>query len=109
MTRHKNNIVMIKRRTSKRVQLPNGRVFYAKYMRTSRNALLPNLTFKRTHTGNPVQRGRKRQPPRVRSKPAHVIRRTGFGKIFSFVKKCCQNLINQKNWKGSAQRTSKCL
>ena len=54
MTRRKNNIIMIKRETPKRVQLPNGRVFYAKYMRTSRNALPLNVRNRKNYGGNPV-------------------------------------------------------
>ena len=34
---------MIKRQTLKRVNLPNGRTFYAKYKRTARAALPANV------------------------------------------------------------------
>ena len=84
MTRSKNNIVMIKRRTPKRVQLPNGRAFYAKYMKTSRNALLPNKKIRITYRGNPVQRGRRGQLARVKAKSAYVVRGRGFSKIYIF-------------------------
>ena len=94
MTRCKNNIIMIKRETPKKFQLPNGRAFYAKYMRTSRNALPPNVIIRRTYRGNPVQKGRRRQLPRMRAKPAHVVRWRGFGKIFNLVKRSSQKSIS---------------
>ena len=83
MARRKNNIIMINRRTPKRVKLPNGRAFYAIFMRISRNAL----------PLNPVQGGKRRQPPRVRAKPAHVERKRGFNKIFNFVKKVAKRAL----------------
>ena len=37
MTRCRNDIVMVKRQTPKRVELPTSRVFYAKYKRVDKN------------------------------------------------------------------------
>ena len=35
--RHRNKIIMIKRDTPKRITLPNGRTFIARYKRVTRN------------------------------------------------------------------------
>ena len=45
----RDNIVLIKRKNPKRVQLPNGRVFYAKYQRVSRDALPGNVRIRRKY------------------------------------------------------------
>ena len=54
----RDNIVLIKRKNRKRVQLPNGRVFYAKYQRVSRDALPKNVCIRRKYTKRRVQGGR---------------------------------------------------
>ena len=54
----RDNIVLIKRKNPKRVQLPNGRVFYAKYQRVSRDALPGNVRIRRKYKKRKVQRGR---------------------------------------------------
>ena len=46
----RDNIVLIKRKNPKRVQLPNGRVFYVKYQRVGRDALPGNVRIKRRYT-----------------------------------------------------------
>ena len=46
--------------TSKRVTLPNGRTFLARYKRVSRDALPPNIRIRRRYIGRPA-RGRNRQ------------------------------------------------
>ena len=45
----RNNIVLVKRATPKRIQLPESRTFYAKYKRVDRNALPHNVTLNRTY------------------------------------------------------------
>ena len=57
----RNNIVMIKRQTPKRVQLPNGRVFYAKYKRVSRDQLPQNIRIRRRYKQRAAPKGRRRQ------------------------------------------------
>ena len=47
MKERRNRIVMIKRRTPKRVVLPNGRTFYARYKRATRDALPANVQLVR--------------------------------------------------------------
>ena len=57
----RDNIVLIKRQNPKRVQLPNGRVFYAKYKRVGRDALPGNVRIRRTYKKrNRGGRGRRR-------------------------------------------------
>ena len=46
----RNNILLIKKAVPKRVQLPDGRVFYAKYERIGRENLPPNINVRRTYT-----------------------------------------------------------
>ena len=60
--RHRNNIVMIKLAMPKKVTLPNGRTFYAKYKRVKRDSLPDNVTIKYTYkrrTGRRRQRGKR--------------------------------------------------
>ena len=51
---------MIKRANPKRVQLPNGRVFYAKYKRVARDALPKNIRIRRKYKQRAAPRGRRR-------------------------------------------------
>ena len=46
----RSNILLIKKAVLKRVQLPDGRVFYAKYERIGRENLPPNINVRRTYT-----------------------------------------------------------
>ena len=50
---------MRRRDTSKRVTLPNGRTFFARYKRVSRGHLPANIRMNRTYR-NQVARGRRR-------------------------------------------------
>ena len=54
----RNNILMQKRTVLKRVQLANGRVFYAKHERIKRVNLPPNVRVQWTHKKR--QGGRRR-------------------------------------------------
>ena len=54
----RNNILMQKRAVLKRVQLANGRVFYAKHERIKRVNLPPNVRVQWTHKKR--QGGRRR-------------------------------------------------
>ena len=49
---------------SKKVTLPNGRTFYAKYERVPRSHLPPNVTIKRKYKWRAAPKGRKRRPVR---------------------------------------------
>ena len=57
----RNNIVMIKRENPKRVELPNGRVFYAKYKRVDRDALPPNVRIMRRYKQRAAPKGKRRR------------------------------------------------
>ena len=75
----KKNYAMIKLNVLKRVILPNGRAFVARYKRIPRGELLPNIVMRRTYTQRAVPRGRRRRR-----------RQQGQG-IFDFVKKVARN------------------
>ena len=60
MRRKKKNM-MIKLNTLKRVTLPNGRTFVARYERISRGELSPNVVMRRTYAQRAVPRGRRRR------------------------------------------------
>ena len=60
----RNNIVMIKRENPKRVVLPNGRVFYAKYKRVDKDAQPPNIQIMRRCKQRPAPKGKRRRRPR---------------------------------------------
>ena len=77
----KKNYVMIKLNVLKRVILPNGRAFFARYKRIPRGELLPNIVMRRTYIQRAVPRGRRRRR-----------RQQGQG-IFDFVKKVARNLL----------------
>ena len=59
--RRKNNYVMRQLDTPKRVTLPNGRVFYAKYKRVKRSELPPNIILRRNYRQRAAPRGRRRR------------------------------------------------
>ena len=73
---------MIKLATPKRVTLPNGRSFVARYKRIPRDHLPPNIIMRRTYTQRAAPRGRRRR------------RRGQQGQgIFDFIKKGAKNPI----------------
>ena len=70
---------MVKLNVPKRVTLPNGRTFVARYKRIRRGELPPNIVMRRTYTQRATPRGRKR-------------RRAQQGqRMFDFVKKVARN------------------
>ena len=68
---------MMKLNVPKRVVLPNGRTFVARYKQISRAELPPNIAIRRTYRQRAAPRGRRR-------------RQRGRG-IFDFVKKIARN------------------
>ena len=64
----------------KRVTLPNGRNFAARYKRIPRDQLPPNIVMRRTYTQRAAPRGRRRRQ--------RAQQRQG---IFDFVKKVARN------------------
>ena len=70
---------MVKLQVPKKVTLPNGRTFVARYERIRRGELPPNIVMRRTYTQRAAPRGRRR-------------RRAEQGQgIFDFVKKVERN------------------
>ena len=49
--RRKRNYAIMKLNVPKRVTLPNGRTFVARYKRISRGELPPNIVMRRTYIG----------------------------------------------------------
>ena len=71
---------MIKLAILKRVTLPNGRTFLARYKRIKRSELLPNIIMRRRYTQRAAPSGRRRR------------RRVQQGQgIFDFVRKVARN------------------
>ena len=52
---------MVKRQNPKRVTLPNGRTFYAKYKRTTRAELPANVHLQRAYRQRAAPKGRRRR------------------------------------------------
>ena len=77
--RRKRNYAMEKLNVPKRVTLPNGRTFVARYKRISRDDLPLNIMIRRTYRQRAAPRGRRRRP-----------RQRGQG-IFSFLKKAVKH------------------
>ena len=75
--RRKRNYAMMKLNVPKRVILPNGRTFVARYKRISRAESPPNIVMRRTYRKRAAPRGRRR---RQRGR-----------EIFDFVKKVAKN------------------
>ena len=75
--RRKKNYAMVKLNVPKRVTLPNGRTFVARYKKIPRSELPDNIVMRRTYAQRATPRGRRR-------------RQRGGG-IFDFVKKVARN------------------
>ena len=74
---------MVKLNMPKRVTLPNGRTFVARYKRIKRSEFPPHIVMRRTYTQRAAPRGRRRR-----------VRRAQQGQgIFDFVKKVARNLF----------------
>ena len=61
MTQRRNRIVMIKRANPKKVTLPNGKKFYARYKRVTRDALPANVHLVRPYKQRAAPKGRRRR------------------------------------------------
>ena len=57
----RDRIIMIKRRTPKRVTLPDGRTFLARYKRATRNDLPRNINLIRPYKQRATPKGRRRR------------------------------------------------
>ena len=77
--RRKKNYAMVKLNVPKRVTLPNGRTFVARYKRIPRSEVPDNIVMRRNYAQRAAPRGRR-------------CRQRGRG-IFDFVKKVARNLL----------------
>ena len=82
----RDRIVMVKRQNPKRVTLPNGRTFYARYKRATRADLPANVRLERPYRQRAAPRGRRR---RVRQGGRGF--KSTFKKVFNFAKKGSKN------------------
>ena len=53
------DIIMMKRRTPKKIELPNGQVFFAWFKKVTTDHLLANIRMRRRYRQRPVPRGRR--------------------------------------------------
>ena len=92
----RNRIIMIKRRTPKRVTLPDGRTFLARYKRATRNDLPRNINLIRPYKQRAAPKGRRRRRRRRRINQ----RGRGFGstlkKAVNFSKKAFNSRLGKK-------------
>ena len=86
----KKNYVMKKLDIPKRVTLPNGRTFTARFRRATRDELPNNITMRRTYRNN-FAKGARRIPTGARRGRRRRVQ-SGRG-IFSFIKKVAKNPI----------------
>ena len=77
--RRKKNYAIVKLQVQKRVTLPNGRTFVARYKRIRRGELPPNIVMRRTYIQKAAARGRR-----------HRGAQQGQG-VFDFIKKVARN------------------
>ena len=85
MTR-RDRIIMVKRANPKRVTLPNGRTFYARYKRATRAELPSNVRLERPNKQRAAPRGRGR---RVRQGGRGF--KSAIKKVLNFAKKVGKN------------------
>ena len=84
----RNRIIMIKRARPKRVTLPDGRTFLARYRRATRDDLPPNIDLPRVYKQRAAPKGRRRRNRSRERQRAALRRRAQSGRgIGSFIKK----------------------
>ena len=82
----RDQIVMVKRQNPKRVTLPNGRTFLARYRRATRTELPANVRLERPYKQRAAPKGRRR-----RVKQGGRGFKSAFKKAFNFAKKISNN------------------
>ena len=84
----RNRIIMIKRARPKRVTLPDGRTFLARYRRATRDDLPPNIDLPIVYKQRAAPKGRRRRNRYRERQRAALRRRAQRGRgIGSFIKK----------------------
>ena len=101
----RDRIIMIKRATPKRVTLPDGRIFLARYRRATRDDLPPNITFPRIYKERAAPKGkrrrrrvisyRERQREALRRR-AHAQRGRGLGSVLKKAYKLGKRAFNSR-------------
>ena len=93
MKERRNRIIMVKRQNPKRVTLPNGRTFYAKYKRTTRAELPANVHLQRAYRQRAAPKGRRRRAAvgRQRGRGFKSAFKNVFEKGFNIAKKVAKN------------------
>ena len=77
---------MVKQQTPKKVTLPNGSTFYARYKRATRANLLANVHLEQPYKQRAVPKGR-----RCRVRQGRRGFKSAFGKLMRFAKKVGNN------------------
>ena len=103
----RDRIIMIKRATPKRVTLPNGRSFLARYRRATRDDLPPNINLPRIYKERAAPKDRRRRRRRrvvsYRERQRAALRRRaraqrgrGLGSIFKKAYKLGKRAFNSR-------------
>ena len=102
----RDRIIMIKRATPKRVTLPNGRTFLARYRRATRDDFPPNISLPRIYKERAAPKGRRRKRRRVISyrerqraalrRRARAQRGRGLGSVFKKAYKLGKRALNSR-------------
>ena len=100
----RNRIIMIKRATPKRVTLPDGRTFLARYKRATREDLPPNINLPRVYKERAAPKGRRRKRRRLapyRERQRAALRRRaqrgrGLGSVFKKAYKLGKRAVNSR-------------
>ena len=100
----RNRIIMIKRATPKRVTLPDGRTFLARYRRATREDLPPNINLPRVYKERAAPKGRRRKRRRLapyRERQRAALRRRaqrgrGLGSVFKKAYKLGKRALNSR-------------
>ena len=95
---------MIKRATPKRVTLPDGRTFLARYKRATRDDLPPNINLPRVYKERAAPKGRRRRRRRLapyRERQRAALRRRaqrgrGLGSVFKKAYKLGKRAFNSR-------------
>ena len=100
----RNRIIMIKRERPKRVTLPDGRTFLARYKRATRYDLPPNINLPRVYKQRAAPKGKRRRNRRLAQyrgrQRAALARRNqrgrGIGSIFKKAFKLGKKALNSR-------------
>ena len=99
----RDRIIMIKRAQPKRVTLPNGRTFMARYRRAKRADLPPNVNLPRIYKERAAPKNRRRRAIPYRERQRAALRRRaraqrgrGLGSVFKKAYKLGKRALNSR-------------